>query len=336
VFNRNIRNPYTERWSLGLQRTLSQRILLDLAYVGAESRRLFTRDDVNPRQLDNLRLNPNFGPRVIRSSIGNSSYHALQLQVERHLADGVHINGSYTWSRDLDSTSEVTPGGTINSGNQSLTSMPASQGGLRLDRGLSDYNRSQRLTIAYIWDIPGPRRGLAKQVLGGWSIAGITTFQSGTPYSLQNGFDRNNDGFPNDRPDISNPDAPLNTRAVIALGSPGGCSTGYRNPDTGACVTPPQVHFIEGQGLPNSQTVGRNTLLTGGINNWDATLTKSIAIWESKTVEFRWDAFNVFNHRQFVQVPSSDIVNAPPGQFLDPKFTDGGIRSMRMQLKFLF
>src|SRR5437660_6384032 len=43
-------------------------------------------------------------------------------------------------------------------------------GGLKLDRGLSDYNRSHRLTIAYIWDIPGPRRGVAKHGLGGWSI----------------------------------------------------------------------------------------------------------------------------------------------------------------------
>jgi hypothetical protein len=57
---------------------------------------------------------------------------------------------------------------------------------------------------------------------------------------------------------------------------------------------------------------------------------------EEKRLEFRWEAFNAFNHRQFVQVPSSDVVNSPPGQFLNPKFTDGGIRTMRMQLKFLF
>jgi len=189
---------------------------------------------------------------------------------------------------------------------------------------LSDYNRSHRLTIAYIWDIPGPRRGVAKHGLGGWSIAGITTFQSGTPYSLQNGSDRDNDGFSdNDRPDIGNPNAPLNTRAMIAPASgPGACSTGYSNPDTGACVTPGDVHFVQGRGLPNARTVGRNTLLTGGTNNWDIALAKTFAISERK--------------RQFVQVPSSDVVNSRPGQFLNRNFTDGGIRSMRMQLKFLF
>jgi hypothetical protein len=179
---------------------------------------------------------------------------------------------------------------------------------------------------------------VAKHGLGGWSIAGITTFQSGTPYSLQNGSDRNNDGFAdNDRPDIGNPNAPLNTRAVIAPASgPGACSTGYSNRDTGACVTPGEVHFVQGRGLPNARTVGRNTLLTGGTNNWDIALAKTFAISERKRLEYRWDAFNAFNHRQFVQVPSTDMVDSPPGQFLNLNFTDGGIRSMRMQLKFLF
>ena len=337
VFDKNIRSPYTERWSLGLQRAFPKRILFDVAYVGSGSHRLFTREDVNPRQLNGIRLHPDFGPRVIRSSIGNAIYHALQLHVERRFARGFEINSSYTWSRDLDSTSESLLVN-ANSGNRNLTSVPVSQGGLKLDRGLSDYNRSHRFTITYIWDIPGPRRGVGKQALGGWSIAGITTFQSGTPYTVQNGSDRNNDGFSdNDRPDIGNPNAPLNTRAVIARNSdPGACSTGYRNRDTGTCVTPAEVHFIEGQGLPNVRTVGRNTLLTGGTNNWDITLAKTFALSESKRLEFRWVAFNAFNHRQFVQVPSSDVVNSPPGQFLNPKFTDGGIRTMRMQLKFLF
>jgi hypothetical protein len=77
-------------------------------------------------------------------------------------------------------------------------------------------------------------------------------------------------------------------------------------------------------------------LFAGGTNNWDAAVAKSIPISEKKRLEFRWEAFNVFNHPQFVQAPSRDVVNSPPGQFLNPKFTDGGIRSMWMQLKFLF
>jgi hypothetical protein len=336
VFDKNIRNPYTEHWTFGFQRVLPQQLLLDMAYVGSESHHLFTRDDLNPLQLDGTRLHPEFGPRVIRSSNGNSIYHALQLQVERQFQKRLFVDGSYTWSRALDSTSESLQVN-MNSQNQNLTSIPASLGGLKLDRGLSDYNRSHRLSIAYIWDIPGPRDGVRKELLGNWSVSGITAFQSGVPYTVQNGFDRNHDGFANDRPDIANPSAPLSTRAVITPGSgPGSCSTGYRNPDTGECVTPADVHFIVGQGLPNSRTVGRNTLFAGGTNNWDAALTKSFPVSEKRRLEFRWEAFNVFNHRQFVQAPSRDVLNSPPGEFLNPKLTDGGIRSMRMQLKFQF
>jgi len=76
--------------------------------------------------------------------------------------------------------------------------------------------------------------------------------------------------------------------------------------------------------------------LTGGTNNWDLSLAKTLGIWETKRLEFRWDAFNAFNHPQFVQVPSRDVVNSPPGQFLNLSFTDDGNRTMRMQLRFFF
>jgi hypothetical protein len=105
---------------------------------------------------------------------------------------------------------------------QNRTSVPVMQGGLKLDRGLSDFDRPHRLTIAYLWAIPGPRLGWWKYPIGGWQIAGITTFQSGTPFSVANGSDRNNDGIGADRPDIGNPNAPLSTLAMISKT----CSTG--------------------------------------------------------------------------------------------------------------
>jgi hypothetical protein len=99
--------------------------------------------------------------------------------------------------------------------------VPVSQGGLKLDCGLSDYDRTHRLTIRYLWAISGPR-GWMRYGLGGWSLAGITTFQSGTPYTVADGSERNNDGVLADRPDIGNPDAPLTTRDCLPR-----CATGY-------------------------------------------------------------------------------------------------------------
>ncbi|OFW34670.1 MAG: hypothetical protein A3J28_03405 [Acidobacteria bacterium RIFCSPLOWO2_12_FULL_60_22] len=344
AIEKDLRSPYTERWSFGFQRQLSNKVVLDGSYVGSESHKLTTWEDVNPRQLNGQLLHPDFGSRQIRTSQGNSSYHAMQWRLDRRFARGFQATASYTWSRNLDSTSEGVGSVNIQSLGGGRTSVPVAQGGLGLDHGPSDYHRAHRLTVSYVWDVPGPARGFWKYALGGWVIAGIASFQSGAPFSVQNGSDRNNDGLPgNDRPDISNPRAPLNSRAVLtpASGSQS-CTTGYRNPDTGICVTPADVRWVQGTGLPNASTVGRNTLLAGGINNFDVTLSKSFQIGEQRRLEFRWEALNALNHPQLTQVPERNVVGSPgpqaglPSRFLNRDFTDSGIRSMWVQVKFVF
>jgi hypothetical protein len=333
AIDKDLRNPYTERWSFGFQRELPQRALLDVSYIGSESHKLTTKADFNPRLLSGQRLYPAFGPRDVRTSQGNSSYHALQARVDRRFASGFQLTASYTWSKYLDSTSEGAGNmGLQDADKQNRTSVPVSQGGLVLDRGLSDFDRPQRLTIVYLWAVPGPRSGWWRYALSGWSIAGVTTFQSGTPFTLANGTDRNNDGIPADRPDIGNPNAPLSTRANIAPS----CATGYKNPDTGACVSPGDVHWVEGVGFPNAATVGRNTLRTGGTNNFDMNLSKSFPFGEKRRLELRWEALNAFNHPQFVQVPPMSVNGTPAGRFLNRDFTDSGIRSMWVQAKMVF
>ena len=328
------RNPYTERWSFGFQRQLRQDTILDVSYVGSESHRLTTKADWNPRLSTGvLRLYPAFGSADIRTSQGNSSYHALQARLDRRFVHGLQLVASYTWSKLIDSTSEGVGNENLQQPDkQDRTSVPIMQGGLKLDRGISDFDRPQRLTIAYLWAVPGPRSGRLKYPLGGWQVAGITTLQSGTPFSVGNGSDRNNDGIPADRPDIGNPDAPMNTRAIIFPS----CATGYQNPDTGSCVGPGEVRWVEGIGFPNSATAGRNTLRTGGTNNFDMNLTKSIPFGEARRLELRWEALNAFNHPQYVNVPQTSVNGTPAGRFLNRDFTDSGIRSMWVQVKVVF
>jgi outer membrane receptor protein involved in Fe transport len=332
TLEKNLRNPYTERWSFGFQRQLPGQSLLDVSYIGSESHKLTTRADLNPLQPSGVRLHPDFGGRTVRTSQGNSAYHALQARLDRRFAHGFQLGASYTWSKSVDSTSEGI--GQVNPQYfaAGITSVPVAQGGLKLDRGVSDFDRRHRLTVVYMWQVPGPRKGFWRQAIGGWSLAGITTLQSGTPYTIQNGFDRNGDGWNGDRPDIGNPMAPLNTRAVIASR----CAAGYQNPDTGSCVSSTDVHWIEGIGFPNGAMVGRNTLTTNGTNNFDASLFKTFLIAERRRLEFRWEAQNACNHPQFVNVPQKNVFNTPAGLFLNRDFTDGGIRSMWVQVKFLF
>ncbi len=328
-----LRSPYTERWSFGFERQLPRSMLLDVSYVGSESHRLYTPADWNPRLLTGVRLYPDYGQVLVVDNEGNSSYHALQARLERRFSRGFQLSASYTWSKAIDSISD-TSGGLAQgpASSNALTSVPISQGGLKLDRGLSDYDRTHRLTIVYLWAIPGPRTGWMRYALSGWSLAGITTFQSGTPFTVGNGFDRNNDGFSEDRPDIGNPSVPLDTRAIIAPK----CATGYQNPDTLSCVSPGDVHWVEGTGFPNAATVGRNTLHTGGTNNFDLNLTKAIPVGEKRRLELRWEALNAFNHPQFIQVPQMSVVGTPAGRFLNRDFTNSGIRTMWVQAKVVF
>jgi Carboxypeptidase regulatory-like domain len=329
VLEKDLPNPYTERWSFGFQRQLSNRLVLDGSYVGSESHKLAMWDQRNPIQSNGQRLHAEFGSREIRASEGNASYHAMQWRLDRHFAQNFMVSASYTWSRNIDSSSEGI--GRMNSqyNNQNLTSVPVAQGGLKLDRGPSDYDRTHRFTILYVWSVPGSVKHW-KYLLGGWSIAGITSFQSGAPFTVVS--TRRNGSGPGDRPDIGNPTAPLNSRAIFS----GNCTTGYSNPDTGSCVVPSEVHWIQGNGAPNSATVGRNTLRTGAINNFDMSLSKLFPVTEQKRVEFRWEAFNVLNHPQFTQVPARDVNNTMSGRFLNRDFTDSGTRSMWMQVKLLF
>jgi len=249
----------------------------------------------------------------------------MQWRVDRRFARGFQVTGAYTWSRNIDSTSDGVGAIEGQSSRSNRTSIEIFRGGLKLDRGPSDFDRSHRLSIVYIWDLPSPTARFLKYSLGGWSLAGITSFQSGTPFTV---LSRNNAV----RPDIGNPDAPLNTRAIVFPG----CATGYRNPETDACVTPADVHWIQNTGLPNVNTVGRNTLLAGGINNFDVSLSKSFQFAEQKRVEFRWEALNALNHPQFTEVPDRDVDSLTPGRFLNRDYTDSGIRSMWVQLKILF
>jgi hypothetical protein len=96
------------------------------------------------------------------------------------------------------------------------------------------------------------------------------------------------------------------------------------------------VHWVEGTGFPNASTVGRNTMRTGGTNNFDLNLTRSMHIGETRRLELRWEALNVFNHPQYVNVSQRAVFGTTAGQFLNRNYIDSGIRSMWVQLKLLF
>src|SRR5437868_788441 len=335
LFNPGIRNPYTQRFSLGVQRQLAWKMLMDVSYVGSLGRKLFVTEDINPL-IGSVRRFPLLGIRRMRTNGANSDYNSLQVRIDKAFSHGFTVNTSYTWSRFIDNTSEVFA--TTNSGS-SLASVPVFQGRLILDKAVSDYDRTHRLVFSYIWNLPGPKKGLPGSTIGGWQLAGVTTIQSSAPFTILNGVDRNGDGVNGlDRPDIGNANAPRNTRAVIVptSGAANACSTGFRNPDTNTCVTPNDVFAVQGVGFPTGKTLGRNTERSNWTGNFDTFFFKNFRFTERFKLEYRLEAFNLFNHPQFTGVPGRSVAGTAATQYFNFDLLNGGGRAMRMGLKFLF
>jgi hypothetical protein len=315
---------------------------MDASYVGSIGRKLFVTEDLNPivNPSTGARRFPALGIRRYRTSGANSDYHSAQLRVDKRLSRGLQVGTSYTWAKNTDQISEVFATGQTNS---SLASIPAFLGGLLVDHAVSDYHRKHRFVANFVWDLPFFRgNGLADKVLGGWQLNGVVTFQSGAPFTIVNGLDRNGDGVSTaDRPNLSNPNAPHNTRAVIV--GAGTCASLLRNPDTLQCVTRNDVYVVQvatatGTTLTplSAATLGRNTERSNPTQNLDASLFKIFRLSENIKLEYRVEAFNVFNHPQQTGLPGLDVTNTTAGRFLNYDFVSGGRRTARMGLKIIF
>jgi hypothetical protein len=345
-----LKNPTTDRWSFGFQRELPGGFLMDTSYIGSVSHHLYRTIDMNPivDPATGTRFQPQVGIRTVRAASANSNYESLQFTLRRGLKatpiGGFQMQGSYTYSHYLDDVSDVFSFDSFPSSFQSVSQVLGASP--HIDYGNSDFDRRHVGVIGILWDVRGPKTGLLGSLVGGWQLAAISHWQTGIPFTVANGTDRNRDGqIGPDRPDIGNINAPLNTRAWINAN----CATGYSNPDAnGACVDPNTVHWLQGTGVPNARTVGRNTLTGPGTDNLDLALSKRFRISESKSLEYRVDMFNALNTINLggvgtlTSVPARTIFDnsvVKPGQtspFVNFFNLDSIGRSMRMMLRFSF
>lgn len=354
---KNLVNPYYQRWSFGVQRSLPYNLVIDASYVGTKGTKLYINEDLNPSVPAAMRITPagytgatsgrldNIqGSRLIRTNGGSSIYHSGQLSVMRRFTGNFTITGAYTWSKLIDNGSEVF--GVAANNEPQQASFPSIFGGQAFERALSFFDRTHRGSITYVYELPfyKAQRGFVGKVLGGWQLSGVTTFESGVPLTVVNGVDADGIGGNLDRPDF-NPTGQPGVRAVPNAGSP----TGYVNPDAGnAPINPANAQYIGlAAGTGRRGTLGRNTLRTPGTNNFNVNILKRVRITETTRIEFRTELFNVFNHLQYGQGSVSpfspgnqgiaaNVTSSAGGQFLIPTFADGGGRVIRYQVKFIF
>jgi hypothetical protein len=328
----NLVNPRTHLWNLGVQRQTPGSLIVDVAYVGSRGTRLLINEQLNPG-VDGVRIFSTRGPVTLRTNGGDSIYHSLQTRVERGLRKGLLARFAYSYSKTIDNVnSEVF----VTTGGSSVGSNPFDR---RVDRSVASFDVPHRAVWSFIWDVPGPSRGLLGEVAGGWTLSGIYQIQSGAVESpFLGGIDLNGDlnSF-NDRPSISNPNAPPTSVAFAnsVLGIPG---SGFADIN-GNPVDPTTTRFLVDP-ANRANIAGRNTLRANRVNSFDASVNKTFKLpFERHRLELRVEFFNVFNHPNFTFAGvSSDLSN---GDVTNPFFNNvrlnsGGNRTGRFQVRYAF
>jgi hypothetical protein len=282
---------------------------LDTAYVGALFRHLQDNRNLNYIPYGAAYLPQNQDPTITSSLPGGAAlpaqfmrgmrgigdinlyegaatgnYNSLQVQLQRRAGRHVFMGVSYTWSKDLTTASTDT-------------------GFVRPDQythmayyGPSANDRRHNFALNYVVNLPtlaGANR-FGKTVFGGWQLSGVTVFMSGAPYSI---------AYSTTGASQQNITGSSTENARVGFsGNPNTGSSSPYNLLNGAMVIAPQVGSI---GLES----GSNYLTGPGINDFDMSLQKEFSIKERLRLQFRADAFNVFNHTQFGGTTNGGVNN---------------------------
>ena len=328
--DQNPARNYVLQWNINVQRQITSTLTATVGYIGSHGVHMLMRGDdgndvyatqtsagwlwpFNPTNKD-LRVNPNFGGIRFMNFNSGSSYEGLVLSVQKRMSRGFQLGGSYTWSKSMDSGSATIAGDSFSN---SVTSwFPWAP---QISWAKSDYDVTHSASINGIWQVPGPKSGLAKAALGGWQMGSIVKMNSGIPTTPLIGGDalkvQNNGSDPFSIPDLVPGCAATNSNFKS---NPGGIALGYINagcytlPKASAAIASQCLPFLGNGTLANPQfpgtcsnllgNAGRNSIVGPHLFNVDYSLFKNFAvkkISEAFTVQFRAEFFNILNHYNF-------------------------------------
>jgi len=336
--------PYTGEYMLSIEHGFANNTVLSVSYVGTQAHRLLVLEEANPgnpalclqlsnpanlapgqtpcgpfgesnvfvtargQTIDGTRgpLGPNFGSDTLETTIGNSSYNSLQATL-RHSSGPLQLLAAYTFGKSLDRSSNL--GEEVNPLNPALS------------RALSAFDIRQNFVVSYSYHLPFERLLQAtNRWTQGWEFSGITRCSTGLPVTLVNYGDNsllgaepngiNNYGV--DEPDVAAGSLHLN-----------------RNPRNGQPYFDTALFSENALGTPGDAS--RRYFHGPGMRNFDMALLKNLRLTESKSLQFRLEAFNVFNHAQFFgpQAVAGNIGSATFGQVVSaaaPRLVQAGVK----------
>ena len=326
-------SPTSYQWTLGVQHTFWRDYTVEVRYLGTRGLHLDTQERINrqpkvsateflptytaapdqaaldalPITLDEIKANSSFVPAYASAGFkktnlvqftpnGDSIYHGLATQVTKRMSNGLQFVASYTYSHTIDnSTADVFSTVLTPRRTQDFQNLGA-------DRSNSALDRRHRFTLAMLYDVPFFKHSnwIARNVIGNWELAPVYTYQTGEWATVESNLDANLNGDAAGDRTILNPSGIKGTGSgVTALTNSSGKVVAY-------LANNPTAQYIRA-GSGALATVGRNTLLTKPINNFDATAVKRISLTERYKVEFYVNAFNLLNHSQFVPGSLNDI-----------------------------
>ncbi|HKQ78000.1 MAG TPA: TonB-dependent receptor [Blastocatellia bacterium] len=331
--NFDLQTPYVMQFNLSAQRSLPGDVDVTVAYAGSRGNHLIRLGDANlaPESIVNGvktynpaagRRNPNFTGVWQRVTDAQSFYHSAQLSVIKRYSAGLRAQLSYTFSRSVDDSSGINSQDFGNVVQYGLDWYDRT-----IDRGLSAFHVKHNLTFNSTYDLPFGRsmKGLAGALAKGWQLNNITAIRSGTPFTVRLGFNRSGN---------------LNTTSFSANERPNLKQGASSNPVLGGPDRYFDVNAFELPPVNTRGTLGRNTLIGPGLVSVDASLGKSFALGESRSLTFRAEVFNLPNHPNFA-VPSGQIAFTNAQSAVAP--TAGRItstvttsRQIQLGLKFTF
>jgi hypothetical protein len=357
--------PYMQEFELSLQRQIGASTVLTTSYVASVGRHLLTFEESNPGNQalclflgNSANLAPNsptcgpfgestvytlangqnvngtrqtfginFGSNPFMETVANSSFNSLQVSV-KHNEKYANFLLAYTFEKSID--------------NGSTSFDATSPYNSRQSRGLSVFDVPQDLTLSYTVQLPfnNLTGDFCKRLTTGWAISGITTFATGLPVQLSESDDNSLTGtFADtvDEPSYANAGGKLYIDRNPRHGNP------YFNPFNAITNTtvPGSPGYFVPEPLGQVGNAMRRSFTGPGINNFDMALLKDTKITEGVQLQFRAEAFNVFNHAQFTfltltgGMPGGDVDNVGTGGFGYINSANNP-RIMQLALKVLF